>query len=586
MNVKAIDTTAVRRLVAALAVPTALVGAALATAGSASAATAQPGAVGVPGHAEWTYNGAVGAWTVPANTHAITLTVIGASGDNGKANSGASAGAAGHGGVVHETLPVVPGQSLTIYPGASPLWHETFTGWGAFGGAAGSGFISQDGGRGGTATEVDLNSIPVAVAGGGGGGGGGGAVAGYNGGAGGDAQHNGSNGSGAGAGSAGTGQRPGSLTDQNGEAGGSVSSYTYAGGGGGGGGGWNGATVGGGHGGQGGGYGGGGGGGGAGGQSWGLPGATYSVYPAVGDGKVFLDWVPNVDTSSSLSGPSSVPQGRSITFTDTVASPSAPAGSPLPTGTVTFELGNVYDGSKQLLETVPLVKGVASYTMASFPASNAYGIHAFYSGDDNYEASTSNWLYPKVTAPIKTLAVSPSTIAFGNVAVNATATRTVTLSNTGSIDWTPTSVTTSNGAVPVPAVTCGTLAPGHTCGFAIAFKPTTTGAVNANLSFASNFGTITIPVTGTGVNPAPKVTAISPASGPKVGGTRVTVSGTSFVGVTAIKIGGVAMTNVSCGSQTTCTATTPAGTTGARDIQVVAPAGTSAVVTADRFTSI
>ena len=594
---KAIEISSAGRLAATLAVPAALVAAALATAGSASAATTQPGTVGVPHHAEWSYDVGAAQWAVPANTHAITLTVIGASGANGKSGSGAAtAGAAGHGGVVRETIPVVPGQLLTIYPGGSPMSHDFVNAWGgAPGGGADTVDLLQGGGRGGDATVVWLGSGRVAVAGGGGGGGGGRVIGGYDGGAGGDADHNGSNGSGTAAGGAGIGQRPGSATDMAGEAGGSAPVYAYAGGGGGGGAGWNGATLGGGHGGVNGSYGGGGGGGGAGGRSWGLPGATYSVYPGLGDGKVLVDWTPNVDTTSTLTGPGSVPQGRSITFTDTVASPSARAGSPLPTGTVSFELGNIYDGSKQLVETVKLVNGVARYTMDSFPAGNAYGIHAFYSGDDNYQASTSDWLYPTVTAPIETLAVSPATVAFGAVPVGATATRTVTVTNTGSIDWTPSTVATGNTAVTFAngssaatgtAVPCSTVAPGASCSITLSFTPVTAGAVSTILGFTSNFGPTVVPVTGTGVTAAPHVTAISPASGTRAGGTRVTITGTGFVGVTAIKIAGVAMTGVTCGSQTTCTAVTPAGTPGARHIRVVTPAGTSAAVRADRFSYV
>jgi hypothetical protein len=88
------------------------------------------------------------------------------------------------------------------------------------------------------------------------------------------------------------------------------------------------------------------------------------------------------------------------------------------------------------------------------------------------------------------------------------------------------------------------------------------------------------------VTPAPVVTAISPASGPHGGGTRVTITGRNFANTTKITIGGVAMTAVSCTSQTTCAATTPAGAVGVHDIQVVTTAGTSAKVTADRFTYV
>ena len=73
---------------------------------------------------------------------------------------------------------------------------------------------------------------------------------------------------------------------------------------------------------------------------------------------------------------------------------------------------------------------------------------------------------------------------------------------------------------------------------------------------------------------APTVTGISPASGPTAGGTSVTISGTSFTGATGVTIGGNAATGMSVVNATTITATTPAGTVGARDVVVATPGGT------------
>jgi hypothetical protein len=80
------------------------------------------------------------------------------------------------------------------------------------------------------------------------------------------------------------------------------------------------------------------------------------------------------------------------------------------------------------------------------------------------------------------------------------------------------------------------------------------------------------------------VTHLSPTSGPRTGGTLVTVTGRNLTGVTAIKVGGVAATSVHCTSSTTCTAVTPRGTVGKKDIRVTTAAGTSAVVAADKYT--
>ena len=429
-----------------------------------------------------------------------------------------------------------------------------------------------------------LDNQVVGVAGGGGGGGGGGAVYSYNGGQGGDARLPGTSGSGAGAGSAGTGNIPGSDAVHHGEGqGGDAPLLSSAGGGGGGGAGWDGAGLGGGHAGSNGTYGGGGGGGAAGGLSWGIdPTTTYSTRKVNGDGVIVLDWTVASTTTSKLTAPASAPQGRPVTLTDTVT-PSI-AGGPAMTGTVTFEMEDIYSYAKTVIGTAPVVNGVASFTTTTLPTGNYHSVHAIYGGDTNYQGSTSDFVYPNITAPITTIALNPTTVAFGNRTLTTILTKTVQLTNTGSIDWSWDWAATDNGDVNMPSTTCGSLKPGENCTVTISYQPSQLAAITAHITLHSNFGNISIPVTGTGVAPAPTVTAVSPTSGSHLGGTRITVTGTNFVNVSSITVGGVKATAVSCSSATTCSATTPAGTAGARDVKVVTATGTSAVSTADRFT--
>jgi hypothetical protein len=64
---------------------------------------------------------------------------------------------------------------------------------------------------------------------------------------------------------------------------------------------------------------------------------------------------------------------------------------------------------------------------------------------------------------------------------------------------------------------------------------------------------------------APTVTAVSPATGPSIGGTSVTITGTGFAtnpGGTLIYFGNNAAGTVKCTSTTSCTATVPAGAVG------------------------
>ena len=81
------------------------------------------------------------------------------------------------------------------------------------------------------------------------------------------------------------------------------------------------------------------------------------------------------------------------------------------------------------------------------------------------------------------------------------------------------------------------------------------------------------------------ISSLSPTTGPAAGGTIVTINGTNFTGVTAVKFGATAATIVTK-SATKLTARAPAHAAGTVDVQVTTPLGTSTPVTADRFTYI
>lgn len=83
-------------------------------------------------------------------------------------------------------------------------------------------------------------------------------------------------------------------------------------------------------------------------------------------------------------------------------------------------------------------------------------------------------------------------------------------------------------------------------------------------------------------NPAPTVTAISPASGSTAGGTTVTITGTGFALATAVSFGSTAAAAFTVVNASTITATSPAGT-GIVDVTVANSGGTSATGAADRF---
>ena len=83
---------------------------------------------------------------------------------------------------------------------------------------------------------------------------------------------------------------------------------------------------------------------------------------------------------------------------------------------------------------------------------------------------------------------------------------------------------------------------------------------------------------------SPKVTSVSPVSGPTGGGKTVTITGARFTGATAVKFGATAATSFTVVSATKITAVSPAHAGGTVDVQVTTPYGTSAASAGDRYT--
>ncbi len=91
-------------------------------------------------------------------------------------------------------------------------------------------------------------------------------------------------------------------------------------------------------------------------------------------------------------------------------------------------------------------------------------------------------------------------------------------------------------------------------------------------------GTLFGGFTYTSTAPAPKVTNVSPPSGPVTGGTSVTVTGANFVNGAAIYFAGTAATGVSFLSSTSLACTTPAHGAGAADVAVTNPDAQSGIL--------
>ena len=83
---------------------------------------------------------------------------------------------------------------------------------------------------------------------------------------------------------------------------------------------------------------------------------------------------------------------------------------------------------------------------------------------------------------------------------------------------------------------------------------------------------------------AATVSGVSPAAGSTLGGTSVSITGTHFSGITAVKFGTTAAAAFTVNSSTSITAVAPAGAAGRVDVRVTTPGGTSATSAADLFT--
>ncbi|MGD0874522.1 MAG: IPT/TIG domain-containing protein [Acidimicrobiales bacterium] len=88
-----------------------------------------------------------------------------------------------------------------------------------------------------------------------------------------------------------------------------------------------------------------------------------------------------------------------------------------------------------------------------------------------------------------------------------------------------------------------------------------------------------------GVPPPPTVTGVTPAAGPALGGTKVTVVGSNFVGAVSVRFGGIPATNVHLLSSSEISAVAPTGS-GAIDVTVSTAGGSSGRTARDRFTFV
>lgn len=135
--------------------------------------------------------------------------------------------------------------------------------------------------------------------------------------------------------------------------------------------------------------------------------------PAYGTDSVSSIAFTLLSTSSSAvivrSAPNPSAQGQSVTFSAGVAS--SFVGLPLPTGSITFEMGSTN-------VTVPLVNDVATFTTSTLPVGSTT-VFAAYSGDANYNPNLSLGLTQTVTPGPLTITTTSLPEATQNTAYNA-----------------------------------------------------------------------------------------------------------------------------------------------------------------------
>ena len=131
--------------------------------------------------------------------------------------------------------------------------------------------------------------------------------------------------------------------------------------------------------------------------------------------------------------------------------------------------------------------------------------------------------------------------------------------------------TTSAGTISGHFTVTGTHTYASTGTRTISVTITDAGGASATATGKANIGSL------------PIITSVSPASGTHAGGTTVTITGSNFTHVTAVKFGTTSAT-FTVNSATKITVKTPVHATGTVDVRVTTKYGTSLVTGSDKYT--
>jgi hypothetical protein len=179
--------------------------------------------------------------------------------------------------------------------------------------------------------------------------------------------------------------------------------------------------------------------------------------------------------TSNSPNPSSPQQPVTISF-------SVAGGGVGPTGSVTVTASTRESCSGTLSASHT---GSCSIT---FSTGGSRTLTAQYSGDKNFNGSTSRGVTQNVNSP--SVFLSPSNINYGTVSRGSSSTKSVTVYNSGSgaltnLSWSITG--TNSNEFTVTSSTCGTtLGSFASCAINVTFKPTATGTQSASLKLSDN----------------------------------------------------------------------------------------------------
>lgn len=160
------------------------------------------------------------------------------------------------------------------------------------------------------------------------------------------------------------------------------------------------------------------------------------------------------------------------------------------------------------------------------------------------------------------LSASPSSIPFGNLAVNSSATVPVTLTNTGTAALSITASGITGTGFSMSSLAAQSLNPGQTASFNVTFAPTTATSASGSVSISTNLPSspLTIALSGTGteaqISANPSSVSFGNVAVGSNGSTQVTLKngGNSTLTISQISVTGTGMSQTGLSTSTTIAA--------------------------------